>query len=156
MGELELHYKNIPRKIIATKYMQSIAGDLPDYKVYCFNGEPKFVQLIEGRFSQPRMAIYELDWQEAPFVYKFHGSLVEKPRNNAKPRQLERMLALSKKLSKGFALVRVDWYLIGDTDIYFGEMTFTPENGTQKWVPDGTDEYLGSLIELPKEKYIIK
>ena len=35
---------------------------------------------------------------------------------------------LSKSLSKGFKLVRVDW-MFHQNKLYFGEMTFTPNSG---------------------------
>ena len=40
----EWPYKNITRKIICEKYMENKNGEKPiDYKVFCFNGEPKLV-----------------------------------------------------------------------------------------------------------------
>lgn len=43
----EWPYKDVPRKIIAEKYMvdDSNCGELTDYKFFCFNGVPKFMYI---------------------------------------------------------------------------------------------------------------
>ncbi len=151
----EWQYLHTKKKVLAEKYIDMGGICPPDYKVYCFDGKPKYIQLIEGRFTESRMAFYDNNWNKMPFSYIYHGNIVSEPINNKKPKQLEEIIELSRKLSQDFAFVRVDWYLVGDSDIYFSEMTFTPAMGTQKWLPPETDEMLGNLIELPKEKYII-
>ena len=48
----ELHYKNIPHKIFIEKYMENDGKSaLTDYKFSCFNGEPKFCQVMNDRFT---------------------------------------------------------------------------------------------------------
>jgi hypothetical protein len=42
------------------------------------------------------------------------------------------MIDYSKKLSKEFCFVRIDYYYINDT-IYLSEMTFTPTGGLTKF-----------------------
>lgn len=37
---LEFQYANIPRRIIAEKYIKQLEGNLLDYKVHCFMGNP--------------------------------------------------------------------------------------------------------------------
>ncbi len=147
----ELHYSGIPRKIIATKYLKDITDDLPDYKVYCFGGKPTFIQMIVGRHDGASQAFMSTEWRMCGFYNAHYPLMTTLP---AKPKQLDEMLNLCAKLAEGFNFVRVDWYLIGDSDIYFGEMTFTPASGTQKWIPQETDVKLGALLQLPKEKYI--
>ena len=44
----------------------------------------------------------------------------------------------------------MDLYKINDTEIKFGEMTFTSASGASKWAPEGTDLMLGNLIKLNK------
>lgn len=149
----EWHYRDIPHRIIAEQYMENMDGDLYDYKFYCFNGEPKYIQVIKGRNTDSQMAFYNLDWSDAGFSYKHFGEMKDPVE---RPKQLERAIKLAMVLSEGFAFVRVDFYFVGDEDIYFGEMTFTPASGVRHWIPEGTDEMLGALIELPKEKYRLK
>ena len=41
-NSLQLHYRKIPRKIIAEKYLETDLGELQDYKFLCFDGKPYF------------------------------------------------------------------------------------------------------------------
>lgn len=148
-ADMELHYRDIKPCIIAEEYMENLAGDLPDYKCYCFNSEPRYIQVIVNRKDGGQMAFYDLDWNDAGFSHIHFKAMEQKI---PKPRQLDKVIKLARKLSDGFAFVRVDFYLLGDEDIFFGEMTFTPASGIRHWVPEGTNEMLGEMITLP-EKY---
>ena len=61
------------------------------------------------------------------------------------------MIEFARKLSKDFALVRVDFYNV-DGKIYFGEMTFTSASGVDVFKPAEYDLKLGEMLELPKNK----
>ena len=58
------------------------------------------------------------------------------------------MITIAQDLSKDMPFVRVDLYNL-DGSIYFGEMTFYPGSGFEKFTPETWDERFGSLIELP-------
>ena len=150
----EWHYRDVPHRIIVEKYMETLAGegDLYDYKFYCFNGTPRYCQVIKGRSTSSQMAFYNLDWSDALFSYIHFGKMKEPMK---RPAQLEKAIEIAATLSQGFSFVRVDLYLVGERNIYFGEMTFTPASGVRHWLPEGTDEMLGSLLELPEEKYTL-
>ena len=53
--------------------------------------------------------------------------------------------------SEGFSMVRVDFYNIHG-QIYFGEMTFTLDDGFATFSPDNLGEQMGNWIHLPIEK----
>ena len=53
------------------------------------------------------------------------------------------MIAIADILCKEFKYVRVDLYVINN-NIKFGEMTFTPANGTDEWKPDTVNFELGN------------
>lgn len=142
----EWHYRDIPHRIIAEQYMENVDGDLYDYKFYCFGGEPKYIQVIQGRGGDSQMGFYTLDWQDAGFGHHHFGQMKHKP---ARPAQLSKAIELARKLAQGFAFVRVDLYLLGDEQIYFGEMTFTPASGIRHWEPETADRMLGELMALP-------
>ncbi len=144
----EMHYMNIPPKIIAEKYLESKNG-LIDYRFYCFNGEPKqvWVDIFSGTPNHLR-CIYDTDWNKLDMQCGWpDGSkyLSEKPIN------YEKMIELSKVLSQGFAFVRVDFFE-NDGKLYMGEMTFTPMSGAGKFDPQSWDYELGKLLTLPKKK----
>lgn len=143
----EWSYKNIEPKIIAEKYIASKENDLYDYKIMCFNGKPKLLFVCSERFKKLKVTFFNTKWKKLPFTRKYESSnsKIEKPKN------LKRMLNISKKLSKGFPFVRVDLYSTGEK-IYFGELTFYPGNGTETFTPEIWDYKLGKYLKLPKKK----
>ena len=145
---LELHYKNIKPLIIAEQYIENNSKDLYDYKVWCFNGKAEYIQFLSERQTGLKMAFYDRDWNKQDFVYSYsmNTNHVEKPQN------LEKLLTLAEKLSEGFPHVRIDFYILNDGTIKFGEMTFTSMSGACKWSPEDTDEKLGQLINLKIEE----
>ena len=146
-GRRQWAYKNIKPRIIAEKLMVDKNGNVPaDYKIHCFNGEPKYIQLISDRFTDSiREAFYNENWilQEFTVTYPNTGEI------DAKPKQLEKMLELTKKLSKELPYVRIDLYMVNDEQIYFGEMTFYPEAGFLHFNPPEWDRKLGGWLVLP-------
>ena len=141
---LELQYADIPPKIIAEEYMENGDNDLYDYKVFCFNGKANCIMYLSERKKGLKMAFYDLDWNKLPFVYTY-------PRNEEKiekPKNLELLISLAEKLSTGFAFVRVDFYILNDGSLKFGEMTFTSASGTGIWNPPEQDLIFGNLIDL--------
>lgn len=140
---LEMHYKNIKPKIICEEYLENLDGDLYDYKVFCFHGEPKYVMFLAERLTKGlKMAFYDTEWRKQPFVYSYPMYEKEVPR----PENLDEMLEMSRKLSKGFSHVRVDWYDLPQNRLVFGEMTFTSFAGFAEWNPEKYDRILGDLI----------
>ena len=108
---LELHYGMIPPRIICEQYM---GDNLNDYKFFCFDGNPEFVWVDVGRYTNHCRNTYDLNWNELPFIIdRFKRVAVERPGN------LELMIELARKLSVGFAFVRVDFYEING-QVYFG------------------------------------
>ena len=142
----EWPYKNVPRKIIAEKYMVDESGyELKDYKIFNFNGEPKFIQVDFDRFVNHYRNLYTTDW-------RYIEAKIEFPTNPnrliPRPNVLEVMLELAKKLSKGIPHVRTDFYCINNK-VYFGEMTFYHGSGFEKFEPEKWDYILGNWIKLP-------
>ena len=58
------------------------------------------------------------------------------------------MLELAKKLSVNIPFLRVDFYTV-DGKIYFGELTFFPASGLEKYEPEEWDETFGDWLTLP-------
>lgn len=145
----EWPYKNVSRKIIAEKYIEPApdSNDLPDYKFFCFNGEPKYCQVITGRESKMCIDFFDENWIHQPFHEpKEFPFAKEEPQC---PRQYKRMWQAAKKLAQGKAFSRIDFYEVGDR-IYFGEITFFPTGGMGGFSPEKYDALIGSLITLPK------
>lgn len=146
----EYNYYNIKRKIIAEQYMiDSNDKELRDYKFYCFNGEPKFIQYDYGRFTNHIENIYTTDWEFIPVKW---GVENDKNLNISKPEPIDKMLELARILSKNIPHVRVDFYYV-DNKIYFGELTFHSGGGAVPIDPISYDYEWGKWLKLPK-KYV--
>ena len=141
----EWPYKNVQKRILCEKYMEDESGyELKDYKVLCFNGEPKLVQIHRGRFNRHTQDYYDVNWNHLEYTQGCPLSEVAMER----PVFLDEMLSLSRKLSKGIPHVRVDWYYVDGT-LYFGEMTFFDASGYDDFEPDEVNNIVGDWITLP-------
>jgi hypothetical protein len=117
----EMHYKLIDKKV----FVEELVGDnVIDYKLFCYEGTCKIIQLDFDRFDFHRRNFYSKDWEllDFEFVYKKNNCVIEKPIH------LDLIVGMSEEISKYFLFVRVDWYLIED-EIFLGELTFHPEGG---------------------------
>ncbi len=146
----EWAYKNIDPKIIAEKYMEDYGKIVPeDYKVYCFNGNPKYVVIFHNRFSKTKPleeSVYDTQWNKIDISLDDHFQISS--HNIERPACLEELIRVSKILSENLPQVRVDFYIINNK-IYFGEITLYTASGMQKMIPEEYDEILGSLVKLP-------
>lgn len=142
---LELQYVNIPRKILAEKYIEQIDGNLYDYKIHCFHGEPRLIQVIGDRdltTHTGKEAFYDTDWKRNDLMYHTYNQYET---DIPCPDNLAEMLNIAKILSSDFIYVRVDLYDINGK-IKFGEMTFTPANGIGNWGGKLSNNIVGSWI----------
>ena len=156
----EWPYKHVERKVIAENFLSDLSrAELPDYKFFCFNGEPRFVQMFSWHDGHSVFdadnkpleynAMYDMNWNKMPFITGY-------PYNNevdfVKPKNFDKMVELAKKLSEGFPYVKVDFYNINGK-IYVGELTFYPYGGFGYILPDDEWDYkLGEMVKLPSKK----
>lgn len=144
----EWPYKNVKPRIIAEEYMvDESETELKDYKVFCFHGEPRLIDVDFNRYIKHMRNLYTVDWE-------YIDAEIEYPTNARqqidKPKKLEEMLNLARKLSKGIPFVRIDFYVINDR-VYFGEMTFYHESGIGRFNPESLNIKLGNLICLEND-----
>lgn len=142
----EWPYKDVPRKIIAEKYMEEKPNtELNDYKLMCFNGKVRCSFVCSERFSDDglRVTFFDKDWNVMPFERHYPKSV------NAieKPKTYEKMVEFAEILSKDIPFVRVDFYEISGK-LYFGELTFFPGSGYEEFEPEEWDYKLGKMIDL--------
>ncbi len=143
----EWPYKDVPRKIICEQYMQddSGTGELADYKVLCFNGEPRLVEIHHGRFDGVHTQdFYDLEWNKTDIEqpgYPLSDKVMDKPVFG------DEMYGLTRILAKDIPHVRIDWYY-SEGHLYFGEMTFFDGSGFSPFYGDA-DMKLGSWFQLP-------
>ena len=86
--------------------------------------------------------------QEWNFLrYNKGDETIENPKVN-KPKNLDIMIEIAKKLSEDFIFARIDLYNI-DGKIYFGEITLSPNSGFDPDITEKTDLYFGNKLEIP-------
>ena len=144
----EWAYKNVRPRIVCEKYMVDESGtELKDYKIFCFNGEPKLIQVDYNRFSGHKRNLYDINWNYLPVSIKYpsYPNIII-----TKPKKLKEMLELARLLSKDYPHVRVDFYYVNNK-IYFGEMTFYHGSGFEKFIPKEFEFKMGNLLKLPFE-----
>jgi len=100
-------YKDIPPRIVCERLLIDDQGKMPmDYKVFCFNGEPHFIQVDVDRFENHTRVFFDTEWlkQEFELLYESAAQVIERPHN------LVEILELAQKLAGDIAFVRVDFY----------------------------------------------
>jgi hypothetical protein len=137
-------YKDIPPKIICEKYL---SGDqelgLVDYKFYCFNGIPKFIQVDIDRFGNHKRSFYDEKWVLQDFSFDYPIFSKEIP----KPSKFDQMLEIAGKISRDFNFCRIDLYSFDDI-VVFGEITFYPMSGFAQYNPPEFDLILGNYLDI--------
>jgi hypothetical protein len=118
----ELHYARMVPRILCEELLDDGSGGLPtDYKVFCFNGEPRWILCYTGRKpnDKGKRALVDINWNPTTLL---RGEVTVPP-----PRSpvLEEFLSASRTLSAPFPFVRIDFYCIAGRPV-LGEMTFTP------------------------------
>lgn len=147
----EWQYKNIPPRIIAEKYIDSLGKpESFEYKLTCMNGEVKFTTVCRGiahsTFDARSNDHFDRQGNKMPWYayYKPSKEPVELPP------QSEEMIRYAELLGKDIPYVRVDFYIVDDV-VYFGEMTFYTWDGYMVFEPDEWDRKLGDMLEIPQE-----
>ena len=136
----EIVYKNTQPGVIVEP-MLDMNNEVADYKFFCFNGHPLFIQVDTDRFKNHRRTIYDLDWEKLDFeiCYKSNPNTISKPKN------FHVMKEIASDLSKGFKFIRIDLYNL-DGKIFFGEMTFNPGSGHEPFSDYKYDLSYGQIL----------
>ena len=148
-GFREWAYKDVPRRILAEKYMVDESGtELKDYKMFCFNGKVYCTYVCSDRMSLDGLHItfYDREWNKLPIRRASHPVSkegIERPTNYGK------MIRLAEELTKDIPFVRCDFYDISGS-LYFGELTLYPAGGFERFSPNDWDLRFGEMISLPE------
>jgi len=141
----EWAYKEIRNRIICEELLETDDPlGLSDYKVFCFDGYPKMIQVDFSRFEDHKRNLYTTDWQ---FIDEKVAYENDPNAKIVKPQNLEEMLSCASKLSAGFSHVRVDFYSVGDR-LIFGEMTFYHGAGYLHFEHEEFERKLGSYWKI--------
>ena len=146
----ERAYKDIQPKIIAEKYIEESKNQpVSDYKFFCYHGDPKFMYVAVDSFNYDIMRVnyYDCDFNKLPLVKHYPNINEDIP----KPKMWNKMIEISKVLSKPFLFVRVDFFVV-DGSLKVGELTFYPGGGIDKFEPVEWDYRFGAPLTLPKKR----
>lgn len=143
----ELQYKYIERRIIVEELLEDPSQpDLVDYKFFCFNWEPNFIQVDIWRYNEHKRFMSDIHGNKLDF---YIGRMWLYEWDFIMPESLDIMNKYAKKLSTWFPFVRVDFYFVNNK-IYFWEITFTPCNWYWHFHPNHfeLDKKIWSLIKI--------
>lgn len=144
----EYCYANVPHRFLAEQYMEDESGtELKDYKIYCFNGVPRFLFVATGRQKgDKRLDFFDTNFNHLPVTNGCPNADI----TPVKPNNFEMMLEIASKLSNGIPHVRVDLYNVKG-HIYFGELTFYDGSGFVPFEPYEWDKKFGDFLILPNK-----
>jgi hypothetical protein len=124
------NYRGLKPKIIVEPFVFNDPNAV-DYKIFCFRGEPKVIDVIAARRTTMVTACYSLDWKMLPYAMETPLSRrVALPR----PDNLEQMIEGASVLSREFTFMRVDMYSNGSS-FCVGELTSVPGNAASRFIP---------------------
>ena len=147
----EFQYLYVKRKIFAEQFLSE---NIIDYKILCFNGEPKIIQTRKFLNDKSHRIIhnhYNVNWELTELESGLKGYFRDPNITIKKPKNLQLMLHYAKLLSQEFVFVRVDLYEFNDK-VYLGELTFTPENSFFKWKNRQQSMMIAKLMDINKIK----
>lgn len=127
-------YAHIPRGLLVEPFVGT-DGELPvDYKIFVFGGRATHVQVHLEREKQHRWIVFDRNWTRV--------SAATADADPVCPKSLDRMLDAAETLARGIDFVRCDFYEIDGAPL-FGEMTFYPGSGLDKFNPVTLDSEFG-------------
>lgn len=143
----EWPYKNLKPMIIAEEFLEE---DIVDYKFFCFNGEPRFVNIgqLEHNPHTMHITFVDLDWNPMPFGRTDFPRVEKLPE---KPAEFEEMLDIVRTLAKNTRFVRIDLFNVNHR-VYFSEFTLYPTGGYIRFSPPEYDKIVGSWLDLETAK----
>ena len=138
----EANYRYLRPKVVVEEFFSEDGVSVPkDYKLFCFHGVPKMIQVDDGRFHRHTRNFYDVRWKRLPVTYLYPAGPEDE-----EPPLLEDMLSVASRLASEFSFVRVDLYA-SRTRVYVGELTFCPEGANAPFLPDAADIELAKLFD---------
>jgi len=136
----EWNYRGLDPKVIVEPLIFG-ATNVEDFKIFCFRGEPRLIQVDIDRHIDHTRKFFDVEWNEQDFSIIYPRSTADFPR----PASLQKMLAAARKLSAPFSFVRIDLYSDGD-QVLVGEITNCSENAGGFFVPRSAERRASELM----------
>ena len=129
-----------PKILIEPLLREDINTPVREIEVYCFSGKPKILVKFNANNT---INIWNEKLTPMDNIFDFTEENIKIEADNL----LKQSYDLSKKLSKDFSFVRVDW-MIYKNKLYFEELTFTPYSGMIYFQNSDYSIKLGNYIKL--------
>ncbi|MGA8610507.1 MAG: ATP-grasp fold amidoligase family protein [Xanthobacteraceae bacterium] len=137
----EWQYCTLKPRLFLERFIEFNGIQAPeDYKFFCFRGQARLIEVDVDRFTELRSGLYTPEWKYIPVNYG------ETPVQRPRPRNLGEMIRVAETIAEGMDFARIDLYSDGNSQIRFGEITFTPGNGVLHFSKRKFDRWLGSLF----------
>jgi len=130
----ERNYRSLRPKVIVEPLIFDTAN-VEDYKIFCWNGVPKFVMVDIDRRTNHTRKIFDTQWHEQEFSMTYPRASGVLP----KPATLEEMLRVARALSAPFSFVRIDLYTNGHR-VLVGEVTNCSANASAPFLPPSAEK----------------
>lgn len=137
----EWAYSQVHRRLLVEPFVEGGEHGLVDYKFHTFGGRVFAIQVDLDRFVDHRRCFFDPSWTRMPIEL-----LYPKPEPTAvipPPLELQSMIRYAEQIGVGFSYVRVDLYDLAG-EVKFGEATFYPGAGREKFKPPEFDELFGA------------
>jgi len=136
----ERNYKYLVPKVIVEPLIFD-KDDITDYRIFCYEGEPKLISIDLGKYTSYTRASYTTDWRKQDYSlgYPLHPGEVDRPVC------LEEMLSAAEILSKELNFVRVDFYTDGK-HFYLGELTHCHASASQVFIPKSAEQRASKTV----------
>ena len=123
----ENQYKYVKPVVFVEEYL---GENLFDYKFWCINKNPEFIQVERNEKIERCINFYDLNLNLLPITKteKNCDYKIDKPKN------FKTMINIARKLCQQFEFCRIDLYNINGK-IYFGEFTFAPSGANKLFKP---------------------
>ena len=136
----EPHYLRLVPKVIVEPLIFG-SDAVYDYKIFCFEGYPRIIQVDLDRFSNHKRKFFDTAWNELDFSIIYPRAA----RKIRRPDTLDEMLAVARALSQEFPLVRIDLYT-DNQRVLVGEITHCSDNAGGIFSPRCAEKSASELM----------
>ena len=138
----ESNYRYLEPKILVEEFFDDGGRPVPrDFKVHCFGGVPRLIQVDSGRFASHTRNWYDVSWNRLDLEWAYPQGRVA----DARPKCLDVMLKLARSLSHSLSYIRVDMYT-DDSTVKVGELTSCPDGARRRMSPRSAELRIGELL----------
>lgn len=130
----EPHYQRLTPKVIVEPLIFG-SDTIEDYKIFCYEGEPRIIQVDVERFTGHKRKFFDAEWNELDFSIIYPRASYAIPR----PDTLAEMLSVARALSRDFSFVRIDLYT-DNRSVLVGEITHCSDNAGGVFLPRSAEK----------------